>query len=1321
MYNRKNKEELLKEIDDKLNLGYNFVDYFLTIGTNPNVFKQNWLYESDITQLNTIYKEELKPIIINKFPSTDKKTVGFDEAIIHHCFPNGFEVCESNKQPQYKIFSILLDNNNYSINYPFKYVVCLKFYESINNYRKIYDKYMEYTDISIPKDTDLEENISIHLPISINKATNFPKTTPKKAETDDTGEICESFYPEPYDGHPGYNEIINTPKTHKYNKKDSYLGKSVQTYDRNSKINDISSSYSGFSSYKINECKESKESYKYRKYYIPKCICLISLYPYINELSKIIKIIYQYSLVEKQIYPLEKIINNLLIEVPTPPRGIYYIDYSLINESIILKANQMNELYTLNIEFEKLFTIFNLNNIIEIFRYLMLNAKIILFSEEIKNLTPVILALLSLLYPFHYPYTVVSVLHKEAYKLIDNIIPVLVGINEKYNQNFLKDNDIDISDFTLIVDMDKQDLIKLGESNDRKLPQLPNKYKNNLENKINNYILEIKKNKKKKGKGETPKILQQKMRTFFLEFQIELMKDYSKYLDNDIYKHQDDGKTPLENAFKIKEFLNKIPSEYYNFYEYFSGTQMFCDFIYKRMMPRDKNEQIDILYFEENLLKSKTDSIFLNSQNYKIIKRFGVPKPTPLSPQEINYFNNYDIRNNLLLNGIEITDRKNSFFNRGKSFNVTKKSNQNYTNKDNNSYFDDEENDEDDDELSLEKRKTMSFHKNNNMKNNEDDISNSNNNNNKSQINQRNQKNQPLFSYYIFPKLDNEYFYQNDIKNYYIDFSIYQEVKNIDNELLSKSHLSRVEIKTNEATNYINLIWLKMWVFTFYYQDKQEQKYRFFQMLNILDKINQHEMGIINNLFLVLVKNQIDENLLLLLYEKILHYQFIPSNFIFRTIRNLISNKKSKLKLKTFNISKYLNSINDKIKEDIKEAKKMKKKFRKRTIRSIYDTQIFDEKVTFLVEENCNECDKKINMYDFMSNIKDMNDDLLWAKCPYCGYNYLPKLKVFFGTENNKNNSLLLTTSIVDNVILYSPKTLNYNMFDSAKNNYNINLDDFKSNYNPFFWNIIWYFKVKKLPFDFILPYEDNIIYYYINNKQKINDTEDKKEKEKEKCDKLKNNKNFKIKFSQYIKKQNTKDNLKYIQKRSWNKKNELIICFDEIDIFIPPKNSSQNYIMRSSTHFSQVSDYPSMINVNDFDIGSQYSLEKRSLYSSVIESTMKKTNNIHKYNDGSEIKNKPYSSISIIKIKPRRNSNYKGGFHNTSSDKDSIKRADLFTNSVKKTHYGNSTTSLQVVKNNGVVKLLRNNKVSKNELMTNYFAESPKKPDTINYYIGSY
>ena len=166
-------------------------------------------------------------------------------------------------------------------------------------------------------------------------------------------------------------------------------------------------------------------------------------------------------MVEKQIYPLEKIINNLLIEVPTPPKGIYSVEYSLINENILLQATQRNDFHLLNIEFAKLFMLFNTNKILEIFRYLMLNTKIIIFSKEITNLTPVILSLLSLLYPFHYPYTIVSILHKEAYKLIDNITPVLVGINEKYNKNFLSENDIDICDFTLIVNIDKQELIEL--------------------------------------------------------------------------------------------------------------------------------------------------------------------------------------------------------------------------------------------------------------------------------------------------------------------------------------------------------------------------------------------------------------------------------------------------------------------------------------------------------------------------------------------------------------------------------------------------------------------------------------------------------------------------------------------------------------------------------------------------------------------------------------------------------------------------------------------------------------------------------------------
>ena len=342
MINKKPLDKLFKDLEDKLNEGYNFVDYFLTIGSNPSIFQNNWLYESSLSTLNTKYKEELKPIFINRFPSKDKKLVGFDERIIQLCFPNGFEILEFNKQPDYKIFSIVLDNNYFSINYPFKYVVCLRFYESISNYKKLYDKYNESKQMNVPRDSDINinnnndieegDNItskSLHLPISnIQKKKYYSKIGIKYCKNGDI------YFPEPLDG--DLSEI-------NYNMSDTQL---KFDFSKNSKKNKNFEKYDNNNNIKKNE---------YKKYYIPKCICLISLYPFINELSKIIKIIYQYSLIEKQVYPLEKIINNLLIEVPTPPKGIYSIEYSLINENILLKATERNDFHVLNIDFAKLF------------------------------------------------------------------------------------------------------------------------------------------------------------------------------------------------------------------------------------------------------------------------------------------------------------------------------------------------------------------------------------------------------------------------------------------------------------------------------------------------------------------------------------------------------------------------------------------------------------------------------------------------------------------------------------------------------------------------------------------------------------------------------------------------------------------------------------------------------------------------------------------------------------------------------------------------------------------------------------------------------
>ena len=75
---------------------------------------------------------------------------------------------------------------------------------------------------------------------------------------------------------------------------------------------------------------------KLGNFYIPKCICLVSIHPYIKLFEKILSNVYTYSTKTERVgtnIPLEKIITNLIIEVPVSPRGLYSIQYILTDES----------------------------------------------------------------------------------------------------------------------------------------------------------------------------------------------------------------------------------------------------------------------------------------------------------------------------------------------------------------------------------------------------------------------------------------------------------------------------------------------------------------------------------------------------------------------------------------------------------------------------------------------------------------------------------------------------------------------------------------------------------------------------------------------------------------------------------------------------------------------------------------------------------------------------------------------------------------------------------------------------------------------------
>jgi hypothetical protein len=105
----------------------------------------------------------------------------------------------------------------------------------------------------------------------------------------------------------------------------------------------------------------------------------------------------------------------------------------------------------------------------------------------------------------------------------------------------------------------------------------------------------------------------------------------------------------------------------------------------------------------------------------------------------------------------------------------------------------------------------------------------------------------------------------------------------------------------------------------------------------------------------------------------------------------------------------------------------------------------------------------------------------MWISCDNNHYN-LPKIGIKFGKElNTQGNYFGIEgkTSTTDEVVLHSPYNIKVNVKNGILREYGTHLDvnNFKMQFTPLFWNCVWYFAINKLDYEFFLPYEDNIEY----------------------------------------------------------------------------------------------------------------------------------------------------------------------------------------------------------------------------------------------------
>ena len=1102
----------------------NCIDYFMEIGVDPIIFKDENIYGIESPEE---LSKKLIPKIITKFPNFDKRNIVVEPTMINQVFPKGFKVIKSDTKPKTQFYCVVLDNQLYSAVYTNKYLSCLVIYEDLNSYKALFDRYK-----------------------LVNENSEF------------------------------------------FIRNNSYSGRKTKT----------------------DFCEEEENLY------IPKCLSIISVHPCIRQFELILREIYCTTLSnEYSSFFLENIIEKLVIETPKIPRGYKNVIIQFPNRSIDLTQAKMNEYPSINTNLSKIFTDLSLNNILEIYKYLLYETKLVFFSEDLYTLTNMILSFVFLLSPFKYQFQIVSVLPSNLYKFLETISPFIFGINEKYNDNFMNQNNIIIEDTICFIDIDNDNYFVVapgGEIDTKEYPEIPKHLKDKIEVRINKYHQELKKNlinitKKEKKEDKNKKIeypinkreskrlkkndedneslpfdeeKNKQYQLIFYDFMIELLKDYPQFLSKD-YSVTKDISMSTKDMIDLKSYLNLYNNSDKDFYNKIFNSQMFIEFIYKRMMPKDCNEKVEILFFEEKInekiaskkLFSKSKMMAQNSllpcKDYDYVNEKYIIDLTPQNNKPPKILLDYIVSQNPLKNIVL------DFLDKGYIININ------------------------------------------------------------------DTKKKLYFEYSIFPSLLSEKIFILNVDLYKIPQSLCQKINLINDSIINKSHLKFIHnmkhLKNSAGQNDLYICYLIIWSMVLWYTDQKERDYRFLEMLEILEKIEEHDMKTFELLFKNLASYSNDENIILL-YRKFIHYRLNPSWEIFSIVSKIIKKKQ--------NISKKNKLLQQAITvKEIKEKYKNEKisfnksNFRERIFRISNKDNIFSNNILYHAYLKCSACKTILNLKKICSDLsllKTEKDNLGIERIKCLGklgdkpcHKYIePKLKFKFGEElfNQKKSELhanKIYTSIFKSINFLSPSEIKRKLLEiSSFKNKAINLDveNFRFNFPEIFWNIIWYFELYKIDISFFLPYDryksrnykndelknhikfldkNNIILTYNVNGKIINDEEEKSNKETFKkdikmIDLRKNKTKLNIFNKNNIRKKYNKDDLclqkvyqfSFLDKIgmisfkkifSYEKNiafNEMPLIFYEKEVNISsstslnyqtnPENNLSNYILRESILF---------------------------------------------------------------------------------------------------------------------------------------------------------
>ena len=391
--------------------------------------------------------------------------------------------------------------------------------------------------------------------------------------------------------------------------------------------------------------------------YIPFCFCLISKYPFFEQMEKSLESIFL-SIDNYNATP-EKI-NNLItylvksIPLPSPKTQISFtlpfvdilceLQYPYFKDRLEFGDDP-------SIILEKL----SINNILCFFILLIFEQKIFVVGKDNDIISRIISNFFSLIYPFVWTNTSIPLMSANMKKLINNIIPFFNGMNialyEQFKDIILGNKDkifiVNIDEDTIFLNTILRNKSKQDKINDYlnntfgKLPKNIEKIFLSKLEEIKNDLNKAKSNKKKEQGDYIKDIINIRIKNLFLYIFVLILFDYDKYS----YIFDD---LPIFNS---SLFVDEKPKPDELFYKEFTSTQLFQMFI-QNSFSDDKNCYFNEYYQKYHELQNSKD-IFIN-----LLKKF-----------ENDYFSNFSVNRSYSINA-NILEKLNLFDN--DSFEINK-------------------------------------------------------------------------------------------------------------------------------------------------------------------------------------------------------------------------------------------------------------------------------------------------------------------------------------------------------------------------------------------------------------------------------------------------------------------------------------------------------------------------------------------------------------------------------------------------------------------------------------------------------------------------